>query len=163
GTALARLARSAGMRVVAVCERDDQRRDPAAAALGVPAYRDLEPFLDHPMEAVILVHDLDQHAPGAIQAPDRGLSGLSETAPYRPSSPSPLAAVTGRRLVQGSGFAVPSGDPAALQRARRGRGCAALLVARLESGAVCKSLHGSLEESQTSCVRITGDRRLMEN
>ena len=54
GAALARLARDAGMRLVAVCERDDRRRDASAAALGVAAYRDLEPFLDHSMDAVIL-------------------------------------------------------------------------------------------------------------
>jgi hypothetical protein len=48
GGALARLAQQAGMQVVAVCERDDQRRQ-AAKALGAAAYRDVEPFLDHDM------------------------------------------------------------------------------------------------------------------
>jgi predicted dehydrogenase len=62
GAALARLAGDARMRLVAVCERDDRRRDQAARALGVAAYRDVEPFLDHPMDAVILVNDFDQHA-----------------------------------------------------------------------------------------------------
>jgi predicted dehydrogenase len=41
------------MRLVAVYERDDRRRREAAAALGVTAYWELEPFLDHPMDAVI--------------------------------------------------------------------------------------------------------------
>ena len=40
------------MQVVAVCERDDRRR--AAAASGAVAYRDVEPFLEHEMDAVIL-------------------------------------------------------------------------------------------------------------
>jgi predicted dehydrogenase len=83
GAALAGLAGRAGMRVVAVCERDDERRERAATALGVAPYRDLESFLDHPMDAVILVNDFDQHAPVAIQALERGLSVLSETAACR--------------------------------------------------------------------------------
>jgi predicted dehydrogenase len=80
GAELARLAQQARMQVAAVCERDDQRLHEAAAALGVAGYRDVAPFLDHAMDAVILVNDFDQHAPVAIQALDRGLSVLSETA-----------------------------------------------------------------------------------
>jgi predicted dehydrogenase len=243
GAALARLAQQAGMRVVAVCERDDRRRE-AATALGAVAYRDVEPFLDHAMEAVILVNDFDQHAPVAIQALDRGLSVLSETAacrtiaegvalveaaersagvymfaenyPYMPfvrelrrryaagdigevryaeaeyldepadllsmvddpahwrartpatyyctHSLAPVAAITGTRPVQVSGFVVPTaGDPEALERARRGRGWAALLVVRLDNGAMLKSLHGFLEGGQQAWVRLHGDRGLMEN
>jgi len=51
GAALARLAQQAGMELVAVCERDDRRRE-AATALGAAAYRDVEPFLNHAMDAV---------------------------------------------------------------------------------------------------------------
>jgi predicted dehydrogenase len=83
GAALARLAQQAGMQVVAVCERDDRRLHQAATALGVAGYRDLEPFLVHAMDAVIVVNDFDQHAPVAIQALDRGFSVLSETAACR--------------------------------------------------------------------------------
>src|SRR5215212_10590157 len=72
GAALARLAQQAGMELVAVCERDDRRRE-AATALGAAAYRDVEPFLNHAMDAVILVNDFDQHAPVAVRALDRGL------------------------------------------------------------------------------------------
>jgi predicted dehydrogenase len=230
------------MQVVAVCERDDRRR--AAAASGAVAYRDVEPFLEHEMDAVILVNDFDQHAPVAIQALDRGLSVLSETAACRtiaegvalieaaersagvymfaenyPSMPftremrrryragdigevryaeaeyldepadlaamvgdrahwrartpatyycthslAPVAAITGTRPVQVSAFVVPTaGGPEALERARRGRGWAALLVARLDNGAVFKSLHGFLEAGQQAWVRLHGDRGLMEN
>jgi predicted dehydrogenase len=245
GAAMARLAQDAGMRLVAVCERDDRRREQAAGALGAAAYRDLEPFLDHRgMDAVLLVNDFDQHAPVAIRALDRGLSVLSETAacrtlaegvalveaaersagiymfgenyPYMPfvremrrryaagdigevryaeaeyldepadlaamagdrshwrartpatyyctHSLAPVAAITGTRPVEVSGFVVPTaGGPEALDRARRGRGWAALLVVRLDNGAVCKSLHGFLEAGQQSWVRIHGDRGLMEN
>jgi predicted dehydrogenase len=244
GAALARLAHQAGMQVAAVCERDDRRRDEAATALGSAAYRDVEPFLDHAMDAVILVNDFDQHAPVAIHALDRGLSVLSETAacrtlaegvalveaaersggvymfaenyPYMPltremrrryaagdigevryaeaeyldepadlmamvndrthwrartpatyyctHSLAPVAAITGTRPVQVSGFVVPTaGGPEALERARRGRGWAALMVVRLDNGAVFKSLHGFLEAGQQAWVRIHGDRGLMEN
>jgi predicted dehydrogenase len=44
----------------------------------------VEAFLDHPMDAVILVNDFDQHAPVAISALDRGLNVLSETAAADP-------------------------------------------------------------------------------
>jgi predicted dehydrogenase len=244
GAALARLAQQAGMQVAAVCERDDRRREEAATALGVAAYRDVEPFLSHAMDAVILVNDFDQHAPVAIQALDLGLSVLSETAacrtiaegvalaeaaersagvymfaenyPYMPftremrrryragdigevryaeaeyldepadlasmvndrahwrartpatyyctHSLAPVAAITGTRPVEVSGFVVPTaGGPEALERARQGRGWAALLVVRLDNGAVFKSLHGFLEAGQQAWVRIHGDRGLMEN
>lgn len=88
GGALARLAQQAGMQVVAVCERDDQRRQ-AAKALGTAAYRDVEPFLDHDMDAVVLVNDFDQHAPVAVAALERGLSVVSETAACRSSTGRP--------------------------------------------------------------------------
>jgi predicted dehydrogenase len=243
GADLARLAQQAGMRVVAVCDRDDRRRE-AATALGAAAYRDVEPFLGHAMDAVILVNDFDQHAPAAIAALDRGLSVLSETAacrtvaegvalveaaersagvymfaenyPYMPlaremrrryaagdigevryaeaeyldepadlmamvddrahwrartpatyyctHSLAPVAAITGTRPVQVSGFVVPTAaGPQALERARRGRGWAALLMVRLDNGAVFKSLHGFLEAGQQAWVRLHGDRGLMEN
>jgi hypothetical protein len=56
-----------------------------------------------------------------------------------------------------------SGETEALERARRGRGWAALLVVQLDNGAVCKSLHGFLQAGQQAWVRIHGDRGLMEN
>ncbi len=244
GASLARLAQQAGVQVVAVCERDDRRLHEAATALGVAGYRDVEPFLDHAMDAVIVVNDFDQHAPVAIQALDRGVSVLSETAacrtigegvalieaaersdgiymfaenyPYMPftremrrryragqigevryaeaeyldepadlawfvndrahwrarlpatyyctHSLAPVTAITGTRPLQVSGFVAPTASgPEALERARRGRGWAALLVVRLDNGAVFKSLHGFLQASQQAWVRIHGDRGLMEN
>jgi predicted dehydrogenase len=243
GAALARLAQDAGMQVVAVCERDDRRRG-AATVFSAVAYRDVEPFLGHAMDAVVLVNDFDQHAPVAIQALDRGLSVLSETAacrtlaegvalveaaqqsagiymfaenyPYLPftremrrryaagdigevryaeaeyldepgdlmamvtdrshwrartpatyyctHSLAPVAAITGTRPAQVSGFVAPTAaGPEALERARLGRGWAALLVVRLDNGAVFKSLHGFLEAGQQAWVRLHGDRGLMEN
>jgi predicted dehydrogenase len=83
GAALARFAQQAGMQVVAVCERDDQRRQQLAQALGAEGYGDVEQFLEHDMDAAILANDFDKHAPVAIRALDRGLSVLSETAACR--------------------------------------------------------------------------------
>jgi predicted dehydrogenase len=229
GAALARLAQQAGMQVVAVCERDDRRREQHAQAFGAAAYADVEPFLDHAMDAAVLVNDFDQHAPVAIRALDRGVSVLSETAacrtvgegvalieaaehssgiymfaenyPYIPftremrrryqagqigevryaeaeyldepadlawfvndrahwrarlpatyyctHSLAPVTAITGTRPVEVTAFVVPTtSGPEALGRARRGRGWAAVLVVRLDNGAVFKSLHGFLEASQ---------------
>jgi GFO/IDH/MocA oxidoreductase family protein len=71
------------MQVVAVCERDTRRRQEAATTLDVTGYQDVEPFLDHAMDAVILVNDFDQHAPVAIGALERDLNVLSETAACR--------------------------------------------------------------------------------
>ncbi|HEY8113842.1 MAG TPA: Gfo/Idh/MocA family oxidoreductase [Actinomycetes bacterium] len=244
GAALARLAQQAGMQVVAVCERDDRRREQHAQAFGAAAYADVEPFLDHAMDAAVLVNDFDQHAPVAIRALDRGVSVLSETAacrtvgegvalieaaehssgiymfaenyPYIPftremrrryqagqigevryaeaeyldepadlawfvndrahwrarlpatyyctHSLAPVTAITGTRPVEVTAFVVPTtSGPEALGRARRGRGWAAVLVVRLDNGAVFKSLHGFLEASQQAWVRLHGDRGLMEN
>ena len=212
--------------------------------MGAVGYWDVEAFLDHAMDAVILVNDFDQHAPVAIAALERGLNVLSETAacctlaegvalveaaersaglymfaenyPYIPfaqemrrryqagdigevryaeaeyldepadlasmvddpahwrartpatyyctHSLAPVAAITGTRPVQVSGFVAPTaGDPTALERAHQGRGWAALLVVHLDNGAVFKSLHGFLEGSQQAWVRLHGDRGLMEN
>jgi hypothetical protein len=83
---------------------------------------------------------------------------------YCTHSLAPVAAITGTRPVQVSGFVVPTADdPTALEGARQGRGWAALLVVRLDNGAMFKSLHGFLEGSQQAWVRLHGDRGLMEN
>ena len=226
-----------------MCECDDRRREASVGELDTAGYRDVEAFLDHPMDAVILVNDFDQHAPVAVRALDRGLS-VPETAacrtvgegvalveaaersagvymfaenyPYMPltremrrryaagdigevryaeaeyldepddlasmvndrghwrartpatyyctHSLAPVAAITSTRPVQVSGLVAPTASgPEALERARQGRGWAALLVVRLDNGAVFKSLHGFLEGSQQAWVRIHGDRGLMEN
>jgi [ribosomal protein S5]-alanine N-acetyltransferase len=83
---------------------------------------------------------------------------------YCTHSLAPVAAITGTRPVQVSGFVVPTAaGPEALERACRGRGWAAALVVRLDNGAVFKSLHGFLEAGQQAWVRLHGDRGLMEN
>ncbi|HTE69108.1 MAG TPA: hypothetical protein VK942_10180 [Actinomycetes bacterium] len=60
---------------------------------------------------------------------------------YCTHSLAPVAAITGTRPVEVSGFVVPTG-PEARDRARRGRGWAALLVVRLDNGAGRSSCPG---------------------
>jgi predicted dehydrogenase len=86
GVALARLAQQAGMQVVAVCERDPQRLHQAATALGVAGYQDVEPFLDHAMDAVILVNDFDQHAPSRSKLSSGASACCRRRPPAAPSA-----------------------------------------------------------------------------
>jgi predicted dehydrogenase len=191
GAALARLARQASMQVVAVCERDDRRRQQTATALGVALIEAAErsagvymfaenypymPFVGE-MRRRYAAGDigqvryaeaeyLDEPADLAAMVEDRAHWRARTPATYYCThSLAPVAVVTGARPVQSvSGFVVPTaGGPEAAERARRGRGWAALLVVRLDNGAVFKSLHGFLEGGQQSWVRIHGDRGLMEN
>jgi hypothetical protein len=176
GAALARLAQDAGMQLVAVCERDDRRRE-AVTALGAAAYRDVEPFLEHGMDAVILVNDFDQHAPVAIRALDGGLSVLSETAACRTVAEGVALVESAERssgvymLAENYPYMpftremrrrYAAGDIGEV-RLRRSRVPGRARRPRLDNGAVFKSLHGFLEGSQQAWVRLHGDRGLMEN
>jgi hypothetical protein len=79
-------------------------------------------------------------------------------APRWPASPSMPGCRWSRCASVMTGFVAPTtSGPEALERARQGRGWAALLVVRLDNGAMCKSLHGFLEASQQAWVRIHGD------
>jgi hypothetical protein len=89
----------------------------------------------------------------------RGDSGATCKSPALPTQVRILS-----RPVQVSGFVAPTASgPEALERARLGRGLAALLVVRLDNGAVFKSLHGFLEAGQQAWVRIHGERGPVEN
>jgi hypothetical protein len=112
GAALARLAQQAGMQVVAVCDLEDRRREETASALGAVGYRDVRAFLDHDMDAVILVNDFDQHAPVAIRALERGLSVLSETAACRTLATPKPSTWTSPPTWPGSSTTGPIGGPA---------------------------------------------------
>jgi predicted dehydrogenase len=129
----------------------EMRRRYVAGDVGEVRYAEAE-YLDEPADLMEMVND-------------RGHWRARTPATYYCThSLAPVAAITGTRPVRVSGFVVPTaGDQAALERARRGRGWAALLVVRLDNGAVFKSLHGFLEGSQPAWVRICGDRGLMEN
>jgi hypothetical protein len=111
---------------------------------------------------------------------DQGLSVLSETAACRTLGEGVTLLEAAERsagvymfaenypympLTQEMRHRYRAGDigPESLERARRGRGWAALVVVRLDSGTAFKSLHGFLEAGQQSWVRIHGDNGLMEN
>jgi predicted dehydrogenase len=85
-------------------------RRETATALGVAAYRDVEAFLDHAMDAAILINDFDQHALVAMQALDRGSSVLPETAACRTIGEGvALANTSGERAVVDVGRLEPRG------------------------------------------------------
>ncbi len=80
GQSFTRLAASAGMKLVAICDAFAKNLDQVATNYGVKAYREYEQFLEHEMDAVILANYFHQHASLAIQALERGLHVMSETA-----------------------------------------------------------------------------------
>ena len=150
GADLARLAQQAGMRVVAVCERDDQRRDQATAAMDATGYRELEAFLANAIAEGVALIEAAEHSSGIYM--------FAENYPYMP-----FAREMRRRYAAGdigevryaeAEYLDEPADLAAMAgdrghwRARRGRGWAALLVVHLDNGAVLKSLHGFLQASQ---------------
>jgi predicted dehydrogenase len=129
----------------------EMRRRYAAGDIGEVRYAEAE-YLDDPADLASMADD-----PAHWRA-------RTPATYYCTHSLAPVAAVTGTRPVEVSAFVVPTATgPEALERARRGRGRAALLVVRLDNGAVFKSLHGFLEGSQQAWVRLHGDRGLMEN
>jgi hypothetical protein len=82
GAALARLAQQAGMQVVAVCERDDRRREEAAAVLARPATGTWRRSWPTPWTSSSWSMTSTAR-PVAIRALEQGLSVLSETAACR--------------------------------------------------------------------------------
>jgi predicted dehydrogenase len=129
----------------------EMRRRYRAGQIGEVRYAEAE-YLDEPADLAWFVND---RAHWRARLPSTY---------YCTHSLAPVTAITGTRPLQVSGFVAPTASgPEALERARRGRGWAALLVVRLDNGAVFKSLHGFLQASQQAWVRIHGDRGLMEN
>lgn len=80
GQTFMRQAAPTGMRLVAICDAFAKNLDEVATQYGAAAYRDYEAFLEHDMDAVVLANYFHQHAPLAIQALERGLHVMSETA-----------------------------------------------------------------------------------
>ncbi|HQL64666.1 MAG TPA: Gfo/Idh/MocA family oxidoreductase, partial [bacterium] len=79
GMSFAYGADSAGMRVVAICDRWEEKLKEAETKLNVTTYTDYDKFLEHDMDAVILANYFHQHAPFAIKALNAGKHVLSET------------------------------------------------------------------------------------
>ncbi|MFE9662966.1 Gfo/Idh/MocA family oxidoreductase [Streptomyces sp. NPDC005955] len=81
GLHLAHWCRRVGMDVVALCDRDPERRAAAAADLPDADLTDRwEDLLERPLDAVVLANDFDAHAPLAVAFLDRGVHVLSESA-----------------------------------------------------------------------------------
>lgn len=86
---------------------------------------------------------------------------------YCTHSITPVMYVTDTLPTEVSAFVIPSdSSPESLDAARRGRGIAAVMLIRMDTGAYLKSLHGFLQgeqEPETSWIRIHGSRGLLEN
>ena len=86
---------------------------------------------------------------------------------YSTHSITPVMYVTDTLPTEVSAFVMPTDSaPESLDAARQGRGIAAVMIIRMDTGAYLKSLHGFLQgeqEPETSWVRIHGSRGLLEN
>ncbi len=68
-----------GMKLVAVCDKWEERLLRVGKELGVSTYTDYDKFLEHEMDAVILANYFHEHAPFAIKALGAGMHVMSET------------------------------------------------------------------------------------
>jgi hypothetical protein len=79
----------------------------------------------------------------------------------------PVMYVTDTLPTEVSAFVIPSdSSPESLDAARRGRGIAAVMLMRMDTGAYLKSLHGFLQgeqEPEPCWIRIHGSGGLLEN
>src|SRR5258708_17904184 len=86
---------------------------------------------------------------------------------YCTHSITPVMYVTDTLPTQVSAFVIPpDSSPESVDSARRGRGIAAVMLVRMDTGAYLKSLHGFLQGEQvpeTSWLRIHGSHGLLEN
>ena len=73
-------ANGTGLKVVALCDRWEERLAGAGERLRVSTYTDYDRFLEHDFDAVILANYFHQHAPFAIKALAAGKHVMSETA-----------------------------------------------------------------------------------
>src|SRR5712692_2922313 len=100
------------------------------------------------------------------EEPGHWRSRISSLA-YCTHSITPVMYVTDTVPTEVSAFVIPSdSSPESLDVARRGRGIAAVMLMRMDTGAYLKSLHGFLQgeqEPETSWIRIHGSRGLLEN
>jgi len=99
GMSFARAAGSAGMELVAVCDKRVQTLSGKLEDLEVVTYSDYEDFLSHDMDAVILANYFHEHAPFAIKALQAGKHVMSETAACK----TPAEGVALARAVEKSG------------------------------------------------------------
>jgi predicted dehydrogenase len=80
GQGFANNARHAGMELVALCDRWEEKLvEVGKRHPGVATYTDYDKFLEHDMDAVILANYFHEHAPFAVKALGAGMHVMSET------------------------------------------------------------------------------------
>lgn len=79
GTSFAPDAGIAGMKLVAICDRWEDKLKDVNHYLKIQTYTDYDKFLEHDMDAVILANNFHEHAPFAIKALQAGYHVMSET------------------------------------------------------------------------------------
>jgi predicted dehydrogenase len=79
GMAFVHNAALSGMKLVAVCDKWEEKLYSAEVGGGVARYKDYDEFLTHDMDAVILANYFHEHAPFAIKAMRAGKHVMSET------------------------------------------------------------------------------------
>jgi len=72
-------AAPAGLKLVAICDRQVPRVHDTAKKFGVTGYSDYDKFLEHDMDGVVLANYFHEHAPFAIKAMRAGKHVMSET------------------------------------------------------------------------------------
>lgn len=73
------VAPSLGMKLVAICDNNEEKVTRAGTELAATSYVDYDAFLSHDMDAVILANYFHEHAPFAIKALRAGKHVMSET------------------------------------------------------------------------------------
>ena len=80
GASLAASANLAGMQLVALCDKwDEKLQEIGSQYADVTLYNDYDRFLEHDMDAVVLANYFNEHAPFAIKALRAGKHVMSET------------------------------------------------------------------------------------
>jgi len=80
GMDIAESADAAGLKIVALCDFDEEGLRTAEVDATVARYTDYDAFLQHDMDGIILANFFHEHAPFAIKAMHAGKHVLSETA-----------------------------------------------------------------------------------
>ncbi len=79
GGSFARSAGLVGMKLVAICDKWEEKLEQVGKELKVATYTDYDKFLEHDFDAVILANYFNEHAPFAIKALKAGKHVMSET------------------------------------------------------------------------------------
>ena len=83
GQAFINGARLAGMELVAICDKWEEKLKEVNKKYGVAVYTDYDKFLNHKMDAVVVANYFHEHAPFAIKALKAGKHVMSECTPAK--------------------------------------------------------------------------------